>query len=183
MARHVVLVGLMGSGKSTIGGALADALDWKFVDTDRVVEGREECSVAQFFASHGEGAFREIESDVLREVLANPIRQVVATGGGIVMAAQNRQLLREHEVIWLTASVETLTRRVEKGRADRPLLGDDARARLTVLARDRSDLYADVATRRESVEGRDVDDIVRSIAASLVVESVVESDVEPGVES
>lgn len=164
----------MGSGKSTIGRALAESLAWDFVDTDRVVEQREGCSVAQIFASRGESEFRTIESDVLREVLASPTRQVIATGGGIVTSPENRRVLRGHDVIWLTASVDTLTRRVEKSRADRPLLGDDVRNRLTDLSHQRSNLYAEVANRCESVDDRKVDDIVRSIASSLDVESEVE---------
>lgn len=175
MSRHVVLVGLMGSGKSTIGRALAESLGWDFVDTDRIVERREGCSVAEVFATRGERTFRTIESEVLREVLANPTRQVIATGGGIVTSEDNRRSLRDHEVIWLKADVDTLTRRVEKSRADRPLLGDDPRTRLTELSRQRSDLYAQVASRSESVDDRKVDDVVRSIASLL--------DVEPGVES
>lgn len=174
MSRHVVLVGLMGSGKSTIGRALAESLVWDFVDTDRVVEQREGCSVAQIFASRGESGFRTIESDVLREVLASPTRQVIATGGGIVTSPENRRVLRSHDVIWLTASVDTLTRRVEKSRADRPLLGDDVRNRLTDLSHQRTDLYAEVVNRCESVDDRKVDDIVRSIASSLDVEPEVE---------
>ena len=139
-----VLVGLMGSGKSSIGRRLAAQLALPLIDLDDYIVAQAGRSIPDIFAQDGEAAFRQMESRALREVLAR--HAVIATGGGAVMAAENRVLLEAHApVIWLQASPEFLAARID-GDANRPLIaGTDTLARLQELAAVRYPLYAQCA--------------------------------------
>ena len=142
----LTLVGMPGSGKSTVGRALARRLGRRFVDTDRLIESRIGCPIRDFFAAEGEDRFRGVESAVLAEVLGDGTPTVVATGGGIVLAEGNRRLLRDKSIVlYLRVPVEELCRRVAND-TQRPLLqGSDPRERLRQLLADREPLYRAVA--------------------------------------
>ena len=92
--RRIVLVGMMGSGKTTVGRVLASRLRCDLLDTDAVLEAREGRTVRDIFATDGEEVFREIESEVLSELLAQPGASVIAAAGGVVLRQQNRDALR-----------------------------------------------------------------------------------------
>jgi shikimate kinase len=129
---HVVLVGMMGTGKTTVGRLLAEQLGRPFIDTDEAVEARTGRTVAELFEAVGERGFRAEESAVLAAVLADPTPAVVAAAGGSVLDPANRQVIREAGsvgglVVWLRADVAVLARRVASG-THRPLLGDDPAA-------------------------------------------------------
>lgn len=144
------LVGMMGSGKSTVGRLLAARLGYAFLDTDDLIEKIGGVSIEQFFTERGESAFRELETQVLASVSAHT-RVVVATGGGAVIAQRNWGYLRHGVVLWLDAELETLARRLERSPSTRPLLAQsDLRARLEQLSNERRSLYAqaDVHVRR-----------------------------------
>ena len=134
MAKHLALVGLPGSGKSTIGRQVARQGGWVFVDADHAIEERLGCSIKDYFAQHGEAAFREIEAQVLRTLLQAPQPTVIATGGGAVLKPENRVALREGcTVFYLHATPEDIARRL-RGDTVRPLLqGVDALQRLQAL--------------------------------------------------
>jgi shikimate kinase len=141
----VVLVGLMGSGKSSAGAKLARALAVPFIDTDGEIELRQGRTVADVFAADGEAAFRRMESALLAELLARGEPCVVATGGGAVLSENSRRLLRDHAtVVWLRASPGMLAHRVADD-GTRPLLGDDPRAALERLSAERDHRYREVA--------------------------------------
>lgn len=146
---RVILVGLMGSGKSTVGALLAAAMGWRFVDTDDSVAAAAGMSVAEIFLAEGEAAFRRMErAAVARAAGENNV--VVASGGGAVLDADNRAAMRRDgsAVVWLTAATEVLAARVGKAPA-RPLLsGGDVRARLAALISERESLYQEVASCR-----------------------------------
>ncbi len=166
---HIVLVGLPGTGKSTLAANLAERLGLPSVDTDRMVERRRGATVAEVFEREGEAAFREVESEMLAEVLAGPA-SVVATGGGAVLAAGNRRLLRERAtVVWLRADPDELERRVVASPESRPLLRDDPAAALRRLAVERDPLYREVA---DLVV--DTTAISRSEVVDVVVSAIVE---------
>jgi len=165
-AHHIVLIGLMGSGKSTIGRQLAAALERPFVDTDIEIEKSQLKTIPQIFHESGEEGFRNVEEEVLVEQLNRLDDCVLATGGGIVEREVNRNRLHNHHVVWLRAEVETLAQRVEKRPHDRPLLGDDPRGRLFQLNASRSPLYAEVARLVVDVDGRSTESIVDSIVAN-----------------
>jgi len=135
-----VLVGLMGSGKSSIGRRLARHLDLPLIDLDDMIVERAGCAIPEIFAAHGEDAFREMETVALRDALGR--QAVIATGGGIVMRAENLELLKQHPpVIWLKASPEFLANRID-GDANRPLIAaGDTLSKLQELARVRYPLY------------------------------------------
>ena len=143
---HLALIGLPGSGKSTIGRQLARTWGLPFVDTDQLIEARLGCSIKAFFAAQGEAAFRDAESEVLAQVLAAQTACVLSTGGGAILRPENRALLRQHShVFYLQCPPEDIARRL---RADttRPLLqGEDPLLRLKELLQVRSALYLQTA--------------------------------------
>ena len=145
MYENVVLVGFMGSGKSSVGRLVARALRGRFVDTDRLVVDRAGREITEIFAEEGETWFREEESRALRSLLGGR-RMVVATGGGIVTVPGNVPVLKELGfVVWLTASDETIWERVSRNKK-RPLLHtENPRETVRALLEKRNPLYEAVA--------------------------------------
>ena len=141
---NLYLIGMMGAGKTTVGKQLAQALDYRFFDTDHLIETATGQSVSKVFASSGEAVFREWETRTLAE-LAGLTRSAIATGGGIVLKPENWSYLRHGVVIWLDVSLEVLQDRLCSDQT-RPLLQDsqDAREldrRLRALLDQRQHLY------------------------------------------
>jgi shikimate kinase len=148
---------MMGAGKTTIGRRLARRLGWSFIDADRELEDRLGVSVATIFEMEGEAGFRAREAALMDE-LTQRVRIVLATGGGVVLDASNRTVLRERgRVIYLRATAADLWQRLRRDRS-RPLLRvPDPRGRLASLLAQREPLYESVAhctldTGRQSVE-------------------------------
>lgn len=141
----IALVGLPGSGKSTIGRQLARRLALPFVDSDQVIEQRLGCSIREFFEREGEDRFRDIESTVLDEITAGAAC-VLSTGGGAVLRDVNRERLRERcRVVYLRSLPEEVFRRLRHDR-NRPLLQvADPLQRLRDLHAERDPLYREVA--------------------------------------
>jgi shikimate kinase len=164
--RSVVLVGLMGCGKSAIGRRLAAKLGLPFVDADEEIEKAAGKSIEDIFADHGEPYFREGERKVLSRLLRSG-PQVLATGGGAFMNEETRAAIAEHGIsVWLRAELPLLVRRVGK-RGNRPLLkGGDPEAVLQNLITTRYPVYAQADL---TVESRDVphEVIVAEIAERL----------------
>ena len=171
VSRHIVLVGLMGSGKTTVGRALAQRLDRPFVDSDEMVEARTGRTVREIFEHEGEASFRAVEREVLAAALAAPQPAVIAAAGGVVLAGENREALRLSgaPVVWLRAEPAVLAGRVSPSvtTGHRPLLGDDPGGALVQMARDRAPLYGEVATLAIDVDERTPDDIVDAILAGV----------------
>ena len=142
--RTVVLVGLMGAGKSTVGRALATALRLPFRDADEEIEHAARRSVAEIFAERGEAEFRDGERRVIARLLTQEPPHVLATGGGAFMSAETRALARRTALcVWLKADLELLARRVSR-KTTRPLLhGRDPLEVLTALAEQRHPHYAE----------------------------------------
>jgi len=139
--QSIVLVGFMGTGKSSVSRSLAERLGYERVDLDEAIERRERCSISELFAERGETAFRELECDVLRELMLRPARQVIATGGGAVLRADNRETMRARGwVVALTADAERIIARVSAD-TSRPLLQGDVRGRVTALLEQRKHAY------------------------------------------
>jgi shikimate kinase len=164
--RSVVLVGMMGAGKSSVGRRLAGRLGIPFIDADAEIEKAAGMTVAEIFSRHGEGYFRAGETRVIARLLeAGP--QVLATGGGAFMNPETRATIRSKGIsIWLRATIEVLTRRVKR-RGDRPLLKTaDPVETLRRLMDERHPVYAEADL---TVESRDVphDTIVEEIIEGL----------------
>ncbi len=138
---NIYLVGMMGSGKSVTAKELADLLQYRFVDLDTEIEAQEKISIQDIFSSKGEEAFRDVESNLLEKVSLRE-RQVVATGGGIVLRQGNVDLMNQTgQVIYLKAGADTLWSRV-KHRTHRPLLkSDDPKKTLEYILKSRDLLY------------------------------------------
>ena len=119
--KTIVLIGLMGAGKSRIGRLLAQRLGLKFIDADKEIENAAQCSIEETFERHGEAAFRDGERRVIARLLDGPVH-VLATGGGAFMNQETRARIRECGLaVWLRADLDLLTRRVSR-RRNRPLL-------------------------------------------------------------
>lgn len=165
-ARSLVMVGLMGCGKSTIGRRLAARLDIPFVDADDEIERSAQKSIPEIFADHGEAYFRDGERRVIRRLLLSG-PQVLATGGGAYMNPETRATIRSSGIaIWLKAELPVLMRRVLK-RDNRPLLRvEDPEVVMRQLMEARYPVYADADL---TVESRDVphEVIVDEILACL----------------
>ena len=143
MTEAISLIGLSGTGKTTVGTLLATLLGWRFVDTDAMIEAEAGVPVGEIFAREGEATFRRLESAALARAVRQP-RAIVATGGGILEQPANERLLRQTTVIWLTARPGVLVGRLA-GHRDRPLLRSDPLAALEAQAARRTAAFAAVA--------------------------------------
>lgn len=170
--RHLVLVGLMGAGKTTVGQRCAELLDRPFVDTDELVEATAHLPVASIFDELGEVAFRELERQAVADVAASPAPLVIACGGGAVLDPGSRRALRANGVVvWLQAPASVLSERVAGDEA-RPLLRDAAPVTtLERLALTRAPAYEAAAHAVVDTAGRDVDDVARLALDALAAES------------
>ncbi len=140
--KTIVLVGLMGAGKSCIGRLLAQRLGLDFIDADDEIEQAAQCSIDEIFERHGEAAFRDGERRVIARILDGPVH-VLATGGGAIMDKQTRAKIRERAVtVWLRADLDLLVKRVSR-RHNRPLLKNgEPRDILEKLMETRHPIYA-----------------------------------------
>lgn len=145
MSPNVVLIGMMGAGKTTIGHLVAERTGMEFIDLDEVISLQAGKPITQLFDEAGEESFRDMETAALREALA-ATHAVIATGGGVVKRAENRRLLRQLGVVfWLDAPAEALLERIGDD-PGRPLLrGGDTLRRLEQLIAERRELYADAS--------------------------------------
>jgi shikimate kinase len=171
--RSIVLVGMMGVGKSSVGRRLAVRLSVPFVDADSEIETAAKMTIPEIFARHGEPYFRSGEARVIARLLEGG-PQVLATGGGAFMNADTRALIRQKGVsVWLHADLDVLLRRTSKRRSDRPLLQtDDPSETLRALLAEREPVYALADL---TVQSRDVPheaivaDVMTALAAYLKV--------------
>ncbi|MEP0709728.1 shikimate kinase [Parvibaculum sp.] len=164
--RSIVLVGLMGAGKTTVGRRLARRLDLAFVDADAEIEEAAGETIPEIFERRGEAAFRAGERRVIARLLSGP-PQVLATGGGAYMDPVTRANIAARGIsIWLKADLDILMKRVGK-RGDRPLLQNgDPRATMQRLMEERYPVYAEADITIESLEGPH-DTIVETIVERL----------------
>lgn len=152
--KSIVLVGLMGAGKSCVGKRLAAHLGLPFVDADREIEAAAGgCSISDIFAIHGEKVFRDGERRVIQRLLGNPMH-VLATGGGAFIDPSTRASIKERALsVWLKADLDQLLKRIGR-RNDRPLLQNvDPRAKLAELIEVRYPTYAEADLTVESADG------------------------------
>jgi shikimate kinase len=173
---HVVLVGLSGTGKTSVGRRIAALLRVPFVDADEAIEERTGRTVRGIFAQDGEGAFRDLEASVMANLLAAAEPSVIAAGGGAVVTDATRKLLAPPDVfvVWLTATPEFLASRTSK-KTHRPLLDGDPVAALRRLAEERTAWYEEVADATYDVQpahdaapkSEAKDNIAKTIAAMV----------------
>lgn len=164
--KQVVLVGLMGSGKSTVGALVAARTDRVFVDVDIVIARETGKTVRELWEQGGEAAYRKLESDAVLRVLAGDTPSVLAAPGGVVLDPTVCAALADHFVVWLRTRPTTLAGRVHVG-DHRPLLGDEPADVLTVMADERSDLYHQVATATLDTDDRAPDAVAEAVVGLL----------------
>jgi shikimate kinase len=160
-----ILIGPPGSGKTTIGTALAERLGADFRDTDTDVEATAGKPVSEIFIDDGESRFRELESTAVRAALAEH-DGVLAVGGGAVLAQDTQELLGGHTVVYLQVGLSDAVKRVGLAAA-RPLLVLNPRSRLRELMAERAPIYERLATVTIATDGRDPGDIVEEIVKAL----------------
>ena len=164
---RIVLIGAPGSGKSTVGVALASHLQWPFVDTDALIELKQSKKITDIFVEDGEEYFRSIEFETLQQVLLEP-SAVISLGGGapISQPAQDALLSSESIIVFLDVSLATAAPRVGFNR-DRPLLLGNPRAQWQALSDERRPIYEKLATQSIKVDDMAVDEII------AIIESIV----------
>ena len=168
--RHLVLIGLMGAGKTSVGRRCAGALGRGFVDTDDVIRSTSGMTIPEIFEHDGESGFRRRERTAVAEVVASPDALVIACGGGAVVDPDNRRALRAVGfVVWLTADPNELAARVTAdGVGTRPLLGGGpTTATLTRLADARQDAYAAAAHVSVVTDLLDLDAVTGAVLAAF----------------
>jgi len=160
--KNIVLVGFMGTGKSSIGQALAEALNRPLIDTDDVIEADNRVKIGEIFAQYGEAHFRDLETAAVRKVAALK-NHVIATGGGAVLRKENMKMLRQSGIVFcLTATPEEIWRRV-KAETYRPLLQTpDPLGKIQEMLRIRAPFYAE-ADYQISTTGRTIHEVAQAI--------------------
>jgi shikimate kinase len=164
---RIVLIGAPGSGKSTVGVALAAHLQWPFVDTDALIELKESKKITDLFVDNGEEYFRHVEFETLKEVLEET-SAVISLGGGapISQPAQDALVASESTIVFLDVALATAAPRVGFNR-DRPLLLGNPRAQWQALSDQRRPIYEKLATQSIKVDDMTVDEIIAIIESNL----------------
>lgn len=166
--KNIVLIGFMGSGKSTVGRELHQRLGYTLTDMDQLIEETMGKKITEIFKEEGEKAFRDFETLQLIEIAKQTdTRHIISTGGGIVVRTQNRSLLRKlGYVVWLDAPEEIIFERTSRNR-DRPLLNNkNARQRITDLLAEREPWYRETAHLKVDTAGLDSGEIASGILES-----------------
>ena len=166
---QIILCGFMGAGKTAVGKMLAARLGRSFVDTDRLIEQKTGCTIAVIFESRGENYFRDFETEVISGLIScRPGSLVVATGGGILIKAENRQVLHQMgPLILLTASTRSIIRRI-KAQGGRPLLfgAEDPKKAIERLLAERAEFY-NACDYRFDTTGKTVNRVAAEIIRAL----------------
>lgn len=146
MRENIILIGFMGSGKTSVGRRLADRISFQFIDTDEEIEKEQKVSISRIFEEKGESYFRDLETECIQNGLADVTHAVISTGGGLPMRDENAAILKELGlVVYLNATKESIIRRV-KGDTNRPILaGEDLEMKVERLLLDRKEKYEKAA--------------------------------------
>ncbi len=169
LADRILVIGMMASGKSTVGAIVAERLGWGYVDSDEQIEQRTGRTVREIFEQDGEAAFRVEEKAALESAVAGDEPLVVGVAGGAILDLGTRTLLREAgTVVWLRAEPELLAERVKAaGQDHRPLLADDPDGTLRRLDAERRPIYEELADIVVDVEDRSAEELAEHIVQAI----------------
>lgn len=167
---NIILIGLMGCGKTTVGKYISRTCKLKFIDTDQMIEKQSGMSIPTIFKVHGEAYFRSMETEVLKKIATKKSMQVISTGGGIIIHPENRELLKTLGfVVWLKTDVDTLYQRVAKC-TNRPLLRTaNPKEVLSKLIAEREPFYQETAHLVIDTANLNVDELAYGILESARV--------------
>ncbi len=162
---NIVLIGFMGSGKTTVGRELHQRLNYPLVDMDQLIEQRAGKSITTIFAEQGEHAFREMETSLLQELAESEQQQrIISTGGGVVGRQENREILkRMGYVVWLDAPASVIAERTAKTRTRPLLLDEDPDEKIRELMMKRQPLYQETAHLKLDIAGLDSKELATGI--------------------
>ena len=166
--KNLILIGFMGSGKSSIARELSNTLGYPVVDTDSLIVERAGKPIRKIFEQDGEEKFRDLEADTLRDLEeSRPSRLIIATGGGVIARPDNCEILRRLGfVVWLVVSAEEIIKRTSKSR-ERPLLNNkDQRGTIDRLLSERRELYRATAHQAVETDGLTFPEITTGILES-----------------
>lgn len=159
--RTLWLIGMMGSGKTSVGRTVALSTRTRFIDLDTEISDTVGMPISEFWSLHGEPAFRDVEEQVVERVAGTPV--VAAAGGGVIVRPANVERMRASgAVVWLRAALEVLALRVGDGEG-RPLLEPGVERTLAVLLRDRMDAYEDASHHVVDTDGLSVDEVAEEV--------------------
>lgn len=166
--KHVILIGFMGSGKSTVGFRLSYKLKKCLIDTDKLIEEREKMRISEIFATKGEGYFRQKETECLNSLFHELGSRVISLGGGTPIREENREIIKKlGKVIYLQASPDTIYQRV-KHDTSRPLLQcENPKEKIEALLTERNPIYESVADIIIHVDGKEMKDVVQEIVEAV----------------
>ena len=164
MMKHIILMGFMGAGKTTVGKELAKALSCEFIDTDEKIECEQGRKISDIFEKDGEQAFRDMETDLLKRLQDSTETFVLSIGGGMPVREENRVLLRSiGTVVYLKTSKEEIIRRVS-GDTSRPLLqGGALEEKVTNLMNVREKIYIETAHKEVLTDGKSPEELVKEL--------------------
>ena len=165
---HIIMIGFMGAGKTSVGKRLASHLKLKFADTDDLIVAEQNMTVNQIFAEQGEPYLRTLETEMVKKLIQAKERMVISVGGGLPMTPANQPLLKElGTVVYLRAGVDTLMERLKMD-TSRPLLkGGDLREKITVLMAAREATYEQVSDIRIHTDKKSFPEIVLEICEKI----------------
>lgn len=160
----IILIGFMGSGKTTIGKALSQKCQYSLIDTDKYIEEQQSRTISNIFEQDGEEYFRVLETNALKELLKSDEDMIISTGGGLAIKKENRELLKEAgTTFYLNATPETIYNRV-KGDNKRPLLQcEDPKKKIISLMGERELYYIDASNKIIDTDDKTIDEIACEI--------------------
>ena len=161
---NIILIGFMGCGKSSVGVRLSQHLDMPFLDTDSCIEEKAGKKIPDIFAQEGEQSFRNMETEILQELLADTTGKIISTGGGLPVKIENRELLKKlGTVFYLQLAPETVYQRVGQDE-NRPLLQcENPLEKIRILMAERRDAYEGTADSTVVVDGKSYEEIIKEI--------------------
>lgn len=170
MKENIILIGYMGSGKTTVGQALADKLSYQFLDTDAYIEEEQNMMISHIFEEYGEEYFRNIETRTIENMERNIKHNIISTGGGLPLRECNGAILKKMGfVVFLSVKKETVLERL-KGDTQRPLLqGNDMEQKIEEMLNFRNPIYEYTAHLKVEVDNKTVEEIAEEICRNYQV--------------